>query len=100
MPIYEYRCSECGYQFDDYRPVCDRRYAMCPKCEEQAPKIFSLPSGIIMDTMKDSKGTPIHYKEPYFDNGLGTQINSKQQKADIMREKGLVMDGSSDKKEI
>jgi putative FmdB family regulatory protein len=33
MPIYEYRCDDCGHRFDAIRPVQEReRPCMCPRC--------------------------------------------------------------------
>jgi len=33
MPIYEYRCSECGERFDKWvRSMCCEEETRCPKC--------------------------------------------------------------------
>jgi putative FmdB family regulatory protein len=34
MPIYEYRCAQCGQQYEKIRRVTERdRPAECPKCK-------------------------------------------------------------------
>ena len=34
MPVYEYRCDECGEQFDLFvRSVTQQAAPTCPKCE-------------------------------------------------------------------
>lgn len=33
MPIYEYRCNECGYEFEEYRGMADRYNVNCPDCK-------------------------------------------------------------------
>ena len=44
MPIYEYRCSECGEQFEKFvRSMNAEREVQCPKCQsEQVEKQISL----------------------------------------------------------
>jgi putative FmdB family regulatory protein len=32
MPIYEYRCSVCGYQEEHLRKVSDAPLTVCPEC--------------------------------------------------------------------
>ena len=39
MPIYEYRCGECGEKFDKWhRSMCCEEAARCPKCGSQRVK--------------------------------------------------------------
>ncbi len=32
MPIYEYRCADCGFQEEHLQKVSDPPLAVCPKC--------------------------------------------------------------------
>ena len=43
MPVYEYRCTECGHTFDALQRVGeDGRHLNCPKCQAGHPeKLFS-----------------------------------------------------------
>ena len=42
MPIYEYRCEHCGYEFEHlHRQVTDSREMKCDECGEQAGRIPS-----------------------------------------------------------
>ena len=44
MPLYEYRCNTCG-EFEAMRSLSDYNTPMpCPKCENIAVKIFSVPN--------------------------------------------------------
>lgn len=56
--------------------------------------------GIMKDTKyRDSRGELIHFPSdgrPYYDRALQKTFYSKKQKAEYMKEKKLVMDGSSD----
>jgi len=35
MPIYEYRCSSCGFQKEYLRKVTDPLMTVCPECDKQ-----------------------------------------------------------------
>ena len=44
MPLYEYRCHECG-EFSALRSLCDYNAPMyCPECNAVAVKIVSVPN--------------------------------------------------------
>jgi putative FmdB family regulatory protein len=36
MPIYEYRCSACGFQQEFLQKVSDPRHTVCPDCGKEA----------------------------------------------------------------
>ncbi|WP_100447853.1 FmdB family zinc ribbon protein [Glycomyces xiaoerkulensis] len=33
MPTYEYRCKECGYEFDQHQSFSEPRLTDCPSCQ-------------------------------------------------------------------
>src|SRR5215510_15391541 len=33
MPIYEYACSACGHQFEEWQKITDKPVKTCPKCK-------------------------------------------------------------------
>lgn len=41
MPIYEYRCDACNYQFDLRQKFSDPPADRCPKCGEAVHKLVS-----------------------------------------------------------
>lgn len=45
MPIYEYKCVECGHIFEAIQKVSDPPITNCPKCSGATNKIIS-PSGL------------------------------------------------------
>lgn len=45
MPIYEYQCQACGYQFDKLQKISDAALKDCPKCGQPSlQKLISAPS--------------------------------------------------------
>jgi len=46
MPIYGYRCSNCGHQFEISQRMSDEPLAVCPKCQGKLTKIL-YPTGVI-----------------------------------------------------
>jgi putative FmdB family regulatory protein len=42
MPIYEYACSACGHQFEEWQKMSDKPVRTCPKCK--AKKVEKLIS--------------------------------------------------------
>ena len=44
MPIYEYRCSSCGFQKEYLRKVSDPVMSVCPECNKSTfSKMLSAP---------------------------------------------------------
>ena len=44
MPMYEYRCTECEYQFELRQKFSDPPADECPECGKEAEKIISSTS--------------------------------------------------------
>ena len=45
MPIYEYKCSNCGHQFEKIQKFSDDPLKKCPNCDKNAlNKLISSPS--------------------------------------------------------
>jgi len=44
MPIYEYKCSECGYEFEEIQKFNDLPITVCPKCGGKVYKKLSAPA--------------------------------------------------------
>jgi len=32
MPTYDYKCKECGHQFEHFQSMTDKQLRKCPKC--------------------------------------------------------------------
>lgn len=47
MPIYTYRCENCGVQFDRKQHFDDEPLRICPECATETLRKVYLPVGIV-----------------------------------------------------
>jgi putative FmdB family regulatory protein len=47
MPVYTYRCENCGVQFDRHQKFSDPPLTRCPECNKKALKKVIAPVGIV-----------------------------------------------------
>jgi putative FmdB family regulatory protein len=47
MPTYDYECSKCGHNFDEFQSITSEPKAKCPKCGSNAKRIISAGAGLI-----------------------------------------------------
>ncbi len=45
MPLYEYQCQNCNYQFDIIQKMSDEKLILCPKCGQHKLKKLISSSG-------------------------------------------------------
>ena len=47
MPVYTYRCTACGIEFDQHQHFSDPPLKKCPKCGKSSLRKVFTPAGII-----------------------------------------------------
>lgn len=47
MPVYTYRCSNCGVQFDQQQKFSDAPLTRCPECDKKTLHKVYQPVGIV-----------------------------------------------------
>lgn len=47
MPVYTYRCENCGIQFDQTQKFSDPALTKCPECGKKCLKKVYTPVGIV-----------------------------------------------------
>lgn len=47
MPTYDYRCQECGYEFEEFQMMNDEPLSVCPRCEGALKRIIGGGIGVI-----------------------------------------------------
>lgn len=80
MPLYDYRCITCDTVTECLRSV-GATWIACPACDSVAEREWPLP--VIRGEL-----------EPYYDDGLGVRIETRQQRARIMKAQGFVEKGT------
>jgi putative FmdB family regulatory protein len=70
MPVYTYRCENCGVQFDQTQKFADQPLTRCPECGKKALRKVYQPVGIVFkgsgfyatDHRSPSGGYPVSSK--------------------------------------
>ena len=44
MPLYEYRCTSCGYKFEKIQKFSDAPEQVCPKCQGELVRPVTAPA--------------------------------------------------------
>jgi putative FmdB family regulatory protein len=47
MPIYEYHCDDCDYDFELLQSINESHSGTCPTCHKNAKKKISIPGGLV-----------------------------------------------------
>ena len=47
MPTYEYRCDDCGHQFEAFQKITDDPIGTCPQCEGHVQKLIAATNFIL-----------------------------------------------------
>ena len=103
MPLYEYRCKNCGHQFDIQQSFTDDSLTVCPDCgEPQLRKVFQ-PVGITFkgsgfyknDSRSSSSSTSPSGSSSSGSNGEGSGSSSSSESSSSSSEKSGSSDSSS-----
>lgn len=50
MPIYEYRCMQCGKEFEEWQKFSDAPVDVCPTCGGKASRLISQSTFVLKGT--------------------------------------------------
>ena len=89
MPIYTYRCENCGVQFERHQSFNDEPLKICPECRKKTLKKVITPTKIIF------KGSGFYATDHRSSSGDSSRSNKSENKT---AEKGTETK-SSDKTE-
>jgi len=71
MPVYSYRCEECGFQFDRYQKFTDSPLNRCPECGKRSLRKVYTPVGIVF------KGSGFYSTDHRSPSGMSKASGSK-----------------------
>ena len=60
MPIYSYRCNDCGYEFDQRQRMSDSPLTICPVCEGNVRRVVTSVGVVFKGSgfyVTDNRGT-------------------------------------------
>ena len=69
MPIYTYRCENCGVQFEQQQSFSDAQLTRCPECNKKALRKVYTPVGIVF------KGSGFYATDHRSPSGQGNRSN-------------------------
>lgn len=82
MPVYTYRCENCGIQFERHQSFTDTPLKTCPECRKKALKKVITPTKIIF---KGSGFYATDHKSPSGDTSK-TKASKKEDKSESKAE--------------
>jgi putative FmdB family regulatory protein len=47
MPTYEYKCVECGHQFEEFQSISAAPVTICPECGGRTERLISGGAGLL-----------------------------------------------------
>jgi putative FmdB family regulatory protein len=76
MPVYTYRCENCGVQFERHQSFTDTPLKTCPECRKKALKKVITPTKIIF---KGSGFYATDHKSPSGDTSNVKKADSEKE---------------------
>jgi putative FmdB family regulatory protein len=93
MPIYTYRCTSCGVQFDQQQKFSDAPLTRCPECSKKTLQKVFQPVGIVF------KGSGFYATDHRSPSGQGRSTGKEKSGGESSAEKPASSEsGSSESK--
>ncbi len=74
MPVYMYRCTNCGVEFDKQQSFSDQPLTRCPECGKKTLKKVYQPVGIVF------KGSGFYATDHHSPSGQSQKKDEKEAK--------------------
>ena len=91
MPVYTYRCDNCGVQFERHQSFTDTPLKTCPECRKKALRKVITPTKVIF---KGSGFYATDHKSP--SGETSTKSTKKEEKSETKAEKKTSTESSSE----
>jgi putative FmdB family regulatory protein len=96
MPVYTYRCENCGVQFERHQSFIDEPLKTCPECRKKSLKKVITPTRIIF---KGSGFYATDHKSASGDMSRGSKSESKTTEKETKTETKTKSSDKSEKSE-
>jgi putative FmdB family regulatory protein len=83
MPIYTYRCENCGVQFERQQKFSEPPLAWCPECNKKTLRKVYTPVGIVF---KGSGFYATDHRSPSGQSGRAGKTEETEKKSDTASE--------------
>src|SRR5512145_2037395 len=93
MPIYTYRCENCGVQFERHQSFSDEPLKRCPECSKNSLRKVLTPAGIIF---KGSGWYATDHKSPSGKGRLSAKGEGKEKTESASASEGSSSAGSEE----
>ena len=80
MPVYTYRCDNCGVQFERHQTFTDAPLKTCPECRKKALRKVITPTKIIF------KGSGFYATDHKSPSGESSKSSKKEEKSESKSE--------------
>jgi len=47
MPTYQYQCTNCSYEFEEFQSITDAPLQICPHCKGKVRRLISGGAGLL-----------------------------------------------------
>ena len=47
MPTYQYRCHDCGHEFEEFQSMTEDAISVCPQCKGKTRRLISGGAGLL-----------------------------------------------------
>ena len=89
MPVYTYRCENCGVQFERHQSFTDAPLKTCPECRKKALKKVITPTKIIF------KGSGFYATDHKSASGDSSKTKKAEEKESAPKEKSVPAESKS-----
>jgi len=76
MPVYTYKCENCGIQFERQQSFSDQPLIRCPECSKKTLRKVYTPVGIVF------KGSGFYATDHHSPSGQAPKSSASEEKKD------------------
>ena len=83
MPTYDYKCKDCGFEFEEFQSIVSDPLKECPQCKGEVVRLIAGGSGLIfkgsgfyLTDYKNKKTSPASSETPKTENSKPAKSES------------------------